>query len=121
MSRMIVPLALSSLLSANALSAQTCEPDGPVKFVCGTTNPEDLYQVPDTGWVIASGRYSDSEGPVYAIDIRDYSAREIFPAGALAPQHDRATYRACPGPNDIFQPHGLDGSKCRVARCAVRM
>ncbi|MDK1097757.1 MAG: hypothetical protein QGM47_10975, partial [Actinomycetota bacterium] len=38
---------------------------------------------------------------------RDHSAREIFPAGRLPPQHDRDTYRACPGPNTVFQPHGL--------------
>ena len=33
--------------------------------------------------------------------------QEIFPAGALPPEHDRDTYGACPGPNDVFQPHGL--------------
>ncbi len=108
MSRLILSLALSlAPLSMNALSAQTCDPDGTVKFVCGTTNPEDLFLVPGTPWVIASGRYSDSEGPIYAVDARDHSAREIFPAGRLPPQHERDTYRACPGPNTVFQPHGL--------------
>jgi hypothetical protein len=107
MSRIILSIALPCVLSLSALGAQTCDPDGAVKFVCGTTNPEDLYQVADTNWVIASGRYSDSEGPIYAVSIRDHRAQEIFPAGALAPQHDRATYRTCPGPNAVFQPHGL--------------
>ena len=108
MSRLIVSFALLlGLLSMNALSAQTCDPDGDVKFVCGTTNPEDLYRVPDAPWVIASGRYSDTEGPLYAVNIRDHGVREIFPAGALPPQHDSVTYRACPGPNSVFQPHGL--------------
>ena len=108
MPRLILSLALSlAPLGTNALIAQSCEPDGIVKFVCGTTNPEDLYQVPGTSWVIASGRYSDSEGPIYAVDTRDHSTREIFPAGALPPQHDRDTYRGCPGPNTVFQPHGL--------------
>jgi hypothetical protein len=91
----------------SALGAQTCEEDGTVKFVCGTTNPEDLYLVPGTPWVIASGRYSDSAGPLYAVDIRDHSVRELFPAGALPPQHDREVYASCPGPNTVFQPHGL--------------
>ena len=108
MPRLILSLALSlAPLGTNALIAQTCEPDGIVKFVCGTTNPEDLYQVPGTSWVIASGRYSDSEGPIYAVDTRDHSTREIFPAGALPPQHDRDTYRGCPGPNTVFE---LDAS-----------
>jgi hypothetical protein len=108
MPRLMLSLALSlGPLGMSALSAQTCDPDGTVQFVCGTVNPEDLYQVPRTPWVIASGRYSDSEGPLYAVHIRDHSSREIFPAGAFPPRHDRDTYRACPGPNTLFQPHGL--------------
>lgn len=108
MSRLIWSLALSlTPLSISALSAQACDQHGAVKYVCGTTNPEDLYSVPGTPWVIASGRYSDSAGPLYAVDTRDHSVREIFPAGALAPQHDTDLYRACPGPNTVFQPHGL--------------
>ena len=108
MIRWSTPLALVlGLLPGTAASAQTCEPDGAVRFVCGTTNPEDLYHVPETPWVIASGRYSDTEGPIYAVDIRDHGVREIFPAGALPPRHDQVTYAGCPGPNEVFQPHGL--------------
>lgn len=95
------------LFSINAFTAESCDPNGEVQFVCGTTNPEDLYQVPGTPWIIASGRVSDVAGPIYAVNIRDYSAREIFPAGAITPEHDSVTYRDCPGPNRVFQPHGL--------------
>jgi hypothetical protein len=98
---------LFSLFNFNAFAAEACVPDGEVQFVCGTTNPEDLYLIPDTPWVIASGRVSDVEGPIYAVNIRDHSAREIFPEGAVAPSHDTVTYGDCPGPNTIFQPHGL--------------
>ncbi|MYH28712.1 MAG: hypothetical protein F4137_07600, partial [Acidobacteria bacterium] len=107
MLRVLVFLVSVLAFVGDPLDAQTCEPAGDVNFVCGTTNPEDLYLVPDAPWVIASGRYSASEGPVYAVDLRDHSAQEIFPAGALPPEHDRDTYNACPGPNDVFQPHGL--------------
>jgi hypothetical protein len=100
-------ILLLGLFSINAFSAENCNSNGEVQFVCGTTNPEDLYQIPGTPWVIASGRVSDSAGPIYAVNIRDYSAREIFPSGATAPEHDTVTYRDCPGPNRIFQPHGL--------------
>ena len=48
-----------SMFSVNAFSAQTCNSGGEVPFICGTTNPEDLYQIPETPWVIASGRVSD--------------------------------------------------------------
>ena len=95
MFRLIMAMALLALapVSMNRLSGQTCEPEGTVRFVCGTTNPEDLYQIPGTSWVIASGRYSDSEGPVYAVDIGNYRVREIFPANALMPEHDQETYQ----------------------------
>ncbi len=92
---------------SHAMAAEACIPDGEVQFVCGTTNPEDLYRIPDTPWVIASGRVSDVEGPIYAVNINDHSSREIFPEGAAAPRHDVATYGDCPGPNTVFQPHGL--------------
>ncbi len=98
-------------LSALALSAESLDPpcitDGDIAFVCGTTNPEDLYRVPDTPWVIASGRVSDSAGPIYAVDIRNHVATEIFPGGATAPRADTVSYADCPGPNRVFQPHGL--------------
>jgi hypothetical protein len=100
-------VAQDGALGVRDLSAQTCNPDGAVRFVCGMTNPEDLYPVPGTSWVIASGRYSDVEGPLYAIDTRAETVREIFPAGALEPRHDTARYRDCPGPTSRFQPHGL--------------
>ena len=105
-SLLLVVLVLG-LFGGNAVSAQTCTPDGDVPFVCGTTNPEDLYQVPDTPWVIASGRVSDVAGPIYAVHTRDHTVREIFPQGAASPDHDTTTYRDCPGFNPVFQPHGL--------------
>lgn len=108
MSRLIFSFFLLLILfESNTLAAQSCIPDGDVQFVCGTTNPEDLYLVPGTSWVIASGRISDVEGPIYAVNIHDYSAREIFPETAAAPRHDTQTYGDCPGPNTLFQPHGL--------------
>ncbi|HCR00473.1 MAG TPA: hypothetical protein DIU48_13700 [Acidobacteria bacterium] len=99
---------LLRLLSTDAFAAQACEPDGEVRFVCGLTNPEDLYRIPDTPWVIASGRVSDVEGPIYAVDIRNYSSRVVFPENTSLPEHDNVTYQDCPGPNtSSFQPHGL--------------
>ena len=47
MLRVLVLLAsVLGLVSGHPLGAQTCDPAGDVKFVCGTTNPEDLYPVP---------------------------------------------------------------------------
>ena len=104
---MLYVLLLLGLFNTHAM-AQTCIPDSDIPFVCGTINPEDLYQVPETPWVIASGRVSDVAGPIYAVDTRDHSARVIFPDNAAPPEHDTTTYPGCPGPNTTsFQPHGL--------------
>ena len=79
MSRYIFSCSLLlGVFSINPLAGQTCDPNGEVRFICGLTNPEDLYQIPDTPWVIASGRVSDVDGPIYAVDIRNDSSRVIF-------------------------------------------
>ena len=84
---MLYVLLLLGLFNTHAM-AQTCIPDSDIPFVCGTINPEDLYQVPETPWVIASGRVSDVAGPIYAVATRDHRARVLFPANAAPPdQH----------------------------------
>ena len=106
----------SKVIGQGSYPAQTnaCEVDSDTLFVCGLTNPEDLYRVPNTDWVIASGRISDSEGPIYAVHISGHQVEHIYPADAATPSFDRVTYQECSGPIRIFQPHGLtlrQGSK----------
>jgi len=96
-----------SLFAGKAFASEACQADGEIQFVCGTTNPEDLYQIPNSPWIIASGRISDNQGPIYAVHSGDYRVHEIFPNSALAPEPDTSIYSDCPGPNNIFQPHGL--------------
>ncbi len=111
MSRQIfscVLVLLLSLFSTNGFSAEPCISDGEVQFICGPKNPEDLYQIPDTSWVIASGSISNVDGSIYAVNIRDYGFQEIFPEQASKPEQDFTTFSDCPGPNtSSFQPHGI--------------
>ncbi|MBM88136.1 MAG: hypothetical protein CMQ41_07115 [Gammaproteobacteria bacterium] len=104
----------SLLLSTSSFSqsnypAQTanCEVNSDALFVCGLINPEDLYQVPGTDWVIATGRISDSAGPIYAVNIGSHEVEEIYPHNSVVPNFDRQTYNRCPGPILTFQPHGI--------------
>ena len=69
-----------------------CESNTEVLFVCGVINPEDLYQIPDTNWVIATGRISDSAGPIYAVNIESHQVKEIYPHNAALPNFDQVTY-----------------------------
>ena len=57
--------------------------------MCGVINPEDLYQIPETNWVIATGRISDSAGPIYAVNIESHQVEEIYPHNAALPEFDQ--------------------------------
>ena len=84
-----------------------CEVNGATRFVCGVINPEDLFQVPETDWVIATGRISDTAGPIYAVNIDSHQVEEVYPHNAAIAEFDNRTYAECPGPILTFQPHGL--------------
>ena len=87
-------------------SAQSCDPDGDVQFVCGTVNSEDLVPVPESAWVVVSGMEAD--GHLYAADSRDHSVTVLFPGPTVRQRHNTAMYGACPGfTAEGFRPHGL--------------
>ena len=94
------------LAAEPAPSAQSCDPEGDVQFLCGPVSPEDLIAVPDTPWVIVSGMEND--GYLYVADTRDHSSTAVFPAAGSQSRHDTATFGACPGPvTGMFRPHGI--------------
>ncbi len=85
----------------------SCDPRGPVKFVCGLNGPEDLAQVPGTRWLIASSFAGDG---LALVDTRTAAVTQLFPSAAATERLDAATYDACPGPPvtaPLFQTHGL--------------
>lgn len=98
-----------SLLPADPMrAAESCAADGALEFVCGLESPEDLARLPDSHWVIASGRISATAGFLYAVDTRDYSHRILFPGNTSRSEPDRTLFRGCPGPAaGTFQPHGI--------------
>jgi hypothetical protein len=88
----------------------SCEPVGPIRFVCGQAGPEDLVAVPDSRWIIASG-YAPAGG-IHLVDTRAGTSARIFPSDAAAERFDKATYDTCPGPvqgpdRQQFRTHGL--------------
>jgi hypothetical protein len=114
MLRILLGFILAACVSWNAMGqgsyppqTTACEVDSNALFVCGVANPEDLYRIPNTDWVIASGRISDSEGPIYAVHVSSHQVENIYPVNAATPNFNNVTYQECPGPIRIFQPHGL--------------
>ena len=88
--------------------AASCDPIGPVKFVCGQAGPEDLVAVPDSRFLIASAFGGD--GGLFLVDTRAATSTKLYPSATAAHRLDAAIYAACPGPPQTsprFQTHGL--------------
>ncbi len=88
----------------------TCEPGGGLTPVCGFQNPEDMAQVPDTGWLLVSqfGRMDGSvPGNLALFNLGNETLQPVFPATQPmnAPGWGEA---GCTIPGKEFAPHGLD-------------
>jgi len=103
----VAAAAFAATTSAQAPAPASCEPSGPVRFVCGLNGPEDLVQVPGTRWLIASSFAGDG---LALVDTRTSVVTKLFPSATATTRLDAATYDACPGPPVTaprFQTHGL--------------
>lgn len=92
------------------IEAQGCDARGPVSFICGVTNPEDVVAVPGGRWVLVSGM---NGGAIHAVDTGTKTPTRMFPAPGARERFDRKTYASCPGPLDPgekeqFSAHGLN-------------
>ena len=101
-----VILGILSLLLTSQTSAQECDADGDVQFLCGPVSPEDLVQVPDTDWIVAAGMEDD--GYLYFANSSTLNSISVYPAANANHQLDSGRYGDCPGPITTgFRPHGL--------------
>ena len=87
--------------------AASCTPSGGLSFICGVQNPEDLVQVPNTRWLVASGMAPGSG--LHVVDTRAKTVRNLYAPGASTVRADKTRYASCPGPLDPKQAvlHGL--------------
>src|SRR5262245_23824940 len=82
-----------------------CEPDGPLRYLCGPVNAEDLMRIGNTRWLIASGMDgqlmgTDTKGHLYLVDHEAKAWSEWFPGPSPALRHDAAAFKDCPAPLD---------------------
>ena len=87
-----------------------CAPRDKVQFVCGLVGPEDLVEVPNSNWIIASG--DAAPGAITLVDTRTRNVTPLYPSATMKQQLDAKTYDTCPGPidpqeKDKFRAHGL--------------
>ena len=80
----------------------SCAPSMGLNFVCGLNQPEDLLQIGNSKWVIASGM--GEGGGISVIDTEAKTARRFF-TGAARP--DRKMYPDCAAAPASFNSHGL--------------
>jgi hypothetical protein len=111
--KMLTLIGLFALLAPQgAAPAQPagCAPRGNVQFVCGLVGPEDLVEVPNSNWIIASG--DAAPGAITLVDKRTRSVSPLYPSPNMKQQLDAKTYDTCPGPidpqeKDKFRAHGV--------------
>lgn len=98
---------IGRLVAVSAAQAKRCAPAGGLSFICGVQNPEDLVQVPNTQWLVASGMAPGSG--LHIVDTRAKTARNLYAPGSPGVRADKTTYASCPGPLDPKQAvlHGL--------------
>lgn len=99
--------ATAALVALSGAAQGQCASDAEYEFVCGPSNAEDLVQVPDTRWVIASGMGGGAS--LYLVDAPARTSQTIYPGQTPVARHDMQTYGSCPGSPDPrnFVAHGL--------------
>jgi len=97
----------AGIARSQTASPASCSAQGPIAYLCGPKNIEDMEQVPGTPLLVAAS-YGLKAGPnsLALIDTRSRTAA-VLPI-EMAPKPD-APYAACPGPVDLaqFSAHGL--------------
>ena len=91
--KMLTLIGLLALLpSQGAAPAQPagCAPRGNVQFVCGLVGPEDLVEVPNSNWIIASG--DAAPGAISLVDKRTRAVTPLYPSPGMKQQLDAKTY-----------------------------
>jgi hypothetical protein len=88
--------------------ATTCQQQAGIDVICGFNNPEDMAQIGDTPWVLASdlGDKNWQDGGMSAYNSDTGSVVDV-PIDFTTPM--TAAYEGCPGPPDTtaFSAHGL--------------
>lgn len=110
----MAPDPASTAVATPAAGDADCEPSGELQYVCGPQNAEDIIQVGDTEWLIASGMNgdrwgTDTPGHLYLINHRTRDWEVLFPGAQPVFEQDMARFPDCPAPLNVnnFSAHGL--------------
>ncbi len=93
--------------------ASACAADGLLEYICGLEGPEDIVQVGQTPWLLASSGAGPGQpvgaGRLYLIDSTTRSVDVLFPGTAPDIRLDTSVFPDCPGALNLqaFALHGL--------------
>jgi hypothetical protein len=99
-----------------ASAAGACTASGPLAYVCGPRNAEDILRIGDSKWLILSGMSTAPQGggaatpgQLYLVDHEAKTFEPWFPGANPRMSLDSAMFGACPGPLNVqnFSAHGL--------------
>ena len=100
-------LTVAAIDRADAQGPASCAPSMGLNFVCGLNEPEDLLQIGDSKWLLASGM--GKGGAISLVDAQAKTAQRLYTGAAGQVRFDRKAFPDCKGPPDIaqFNTHGL--------------
>lgn len=110
---LLVTLLVGCSPRAKEGAASSCGTEGALAYVCGLEGPEDIVQVRDTKWLLASSLTGPGKpvgaGRLYLIDSAARSVEVLFPGVSPDIRPDTGLFPDCPGPLDLhaFALHGL--------------
>jgi len=102
--------APAAVQAANVPGSESCPADGGMHFLCGIQGAEDIVQLGNSHWLLASGMGKEGKGgALHLIDGRAMTFKALFPSKTAGSNPDAKTYAECPGPPDpaSFTAHGL--------------
>lgn len=116
MGRIWAALMLAAICALGATAVRASEGPAPVEpgYVVGLQNPEDLLQIGNSPWIIASGLMSwtdskDTQGHIYLVNRETNAFEVLFPGKAPVFRQDKQLFPDCPGPISTtnFSAHGF--------------
>ena len=89
-----------------------CDPEGDLQFICGPRNAEDLVHLPDTPWIITSGK------GLHLINIEEKTWQMIDVTYLPAEAAIASPYQDCPSPLQASE-HFVHGINVRLRDSGV--
>lgn len=110
-------LARDAATQSAPASPQICATAAGATFLCGPAQPEDLYVIPRTNWIVSSSM----AGGIHLIDAQKKTSVQIYPSPTAKERLDKVRYPTCQGAPDAAEQKSFStlGISVRVGSAGV--